>query len=330
MKSNLSISTLCIHAGTILSDEDTGVNSPIYPSSAFRYETDGEPAKYPRYLNIPNQEAVAKKICALEKTESAIVLGTGMAAISAAIMGVVKAGEHIVFQSNLYGGTHFFIAEILEKFGVEYSLIHGNKVEDFEKEIQANTKLIYIETPSNPLLEITDIEHVVAIAKKYDVLTMIDNTFATPINQRPVEMGVDIVIHSATKYMGGHSDLMAGIIATSNKIMESIKVVAINLGGTLDARVCYLLERSMKTLALRMKQHNENALKIAQFLEKHPKITAVNYPGLASHPQHELAKKQMVGFGGMLSFEVSGGWNTSLAFTKKLILIPKALSLGGV
>ena len=278
MKSNLSLSTLCIHAGTILSEEDTGVNSPIYPSSAFRYESGGEPAKYPRYLNVPNQEAIAQKICALEKTESAIVLGTGMAAISAAIMGIVKAGEHIVFQSNLYGGTHFFIAEILEKFGVHYSLVHGNKVADFEQKIQPKTKLIYIETPSNPLLEITDIEQVVKIAKKHNVLTMIDNTFATPINQRPAEMGVDIVIHSATKYMGGHSDLMAGIIATSTQIMESIKLVAINLGGTLDARICYLLERSMKTLSLRMKQHNENALKIAQYLEKHPK----NYCGVLS------------------------------------------------
>ncbi len=321
--------TLCIHAGTFFSAEDGGINSPVFPSTAFRYDPNIA-VPYARYLNVPNQEAVAQKVAALESTESAIVLSSGMAAISGAIMGLVRSGEHIVFQDSLYGGTQYFITEILEQFGVEYTLVSQHDVAGFRAAIQKNTKLIYVETPSNPLLEIIDIEAIATLAQKHGILSMIDNTFASPINQQPARRGIDVVIHSATKYLGGHSDLMAGIIASREEIIQKIKPVAINFGACLDARVCYLLERSLKTLALRMKQHNQNAMEVATFLVAHPKVVAVYYPGLETHPNHVIAKRQMSGFGGMLSFEIRGEYKEVQYFFGRLKMIDRAVSLGGV
>ncbi|MEM6298416.1 MAG: aminotransferase class I/II-fold pyridoxal phosphate-dependent enzyme [Bacteroidota bacterium] len=321
--------TLCVHAGTFFSEEDGGINSPIFPSTAFRYDQNAA-VPYARYLNVPNQEAVTQKVAALEGTETALVLSSGMAAISGAIMGLVKQGEHIVFQDSLYGGTQYFITEILDQFGVAYTLVNQHNVEGFHAAIQENTKLIYIETPSNPLLEIIDIEAIVTLAKEHGILSMIDNTFTSPINQQPAHWGIDVVIHSATKYLGGHSDLMAGIIASREELIQKIKPVAINFGACLDARVCYLLERSLKTLALRIKQHNQNAMEVAEFLMAHPKVEAVYYPGLATHPNHALAKKQMNGFGGMLSFEIQGEYEDVHHFFGRLQMIDRAVSLGGV
>ena len=332
MLKNIKIAdaTHCVHTGTQEVPNDMGVNSPIFTSSAFSYG-EGVENQYPRYFNLPNQKAVVQKLCALENAESGLVTSSGMSAITTVMMGLLQKGDHVVFQSNLYGGTHYFIAQTLERFGMTFSYAKGNNVEDYEQALKDNTKLIYIETPSNPLLHITDIRAIANLAKSKGVLTMIDNTFASPINQQPLKLGIDVVIHSATKYLGGHSDICAGAILTNEDLMKSIYVAAVNFGGCLDARVCYLLERSMKTLSLRVQHQNENALKLAKFLEGHHAIGQVNYPGLESHPHHHLAASQMIGgFGGMLSFEVKAGATAADQFVSKLNLITKALSLGGV
>lgn len=326
----LTNATHCVHTGTQQVEGHLGVNSPIFTSSALGYE-EGIPNQYPRYFNLPNQKAVEKKLCALEHAEAGLITSSGMSAITTVMMGLLKKGDHVIFQNNLYGGTHYFIVQMLERFGMTYTMLTGNSIDEYEQAIQPETRLIYIETPSNPLLKITDIRAVAQLASSKGILTMIDNTFASPINQQPIKMGIDIVIHSATKYLGGHSDICAGAIATSNELMQGIYIAAVNFGGCLDSRVCYLLERSMKTLSLRVHQQNDNALKLAQFLDSNEHIGKVNYPGLESHPDYHLAKSQMIGgFGGMLSFEIKAGEEKADEFVSKLKIIAKALSLGGV
>jgi cystathionine beta-lyase len=329
MKKDVSTATHCVHTGTYIPEGDKGVNTPIFTSSAFGYE-DGITNKYPRYYNTVNQTAVAEKVAALEGGEEALVLSSGMAAVSTAMLGLLKTGDHAVLQQNLYGGTHHFVATIFDRFGILYTYTNGNTRADFEAAIQPNTKLIYIETPSNPLLEVVDMEVVAQVAKKHGLYTLIDNTFASPINQQPIKWGIDVVIHSATKYLGGHSDMCAGVIVSSKEIMKKCHEVALNLGGCLEPMPCYLLERSIKTLEVRVARHNTNAMAVANFLASHPAVTKVNYPGLPSHPDHEIAKKQMSGFGGMLSFEVKGGFDGARKVIKHLQIIAKALSLGGV
>lgn len=322
------INTICTHVGEVVDEQFKGAVSPIFMSSSYAFE-DVEVKRYPRYFNTPNQEGLSKKIAALEHTEAAMIFGSGMAAISHALMAFLKAGDHVVFQQTLYGGTYNFAATQLEKYGIAYSFSEGWKAEDLEKEIQSNTKVIYIETPSNPLLTITDMKAVSEMAKAHGLVTMIDNTFASPINQNPIDFGIDIVIHSATKYMGGHSDICAGAVASSKEHMNTIWESSICFGGSLSDQTVWLLERSLKTMALRVKAQNHNALKMAAFLENHNDIDAVYYPGLKSHIDHELAKSQMSGFGGMLSFELKEGLNAS-DFMKALRLIKPSMSLAGV
>ena len=251
-----------------------------------------------------------------------------MAAITSTLLTFLKAGDHIIFQKGLYGGTFNWCNSELQKFGIEFTIAEGNSSSDFENALQKNTKIIYIETPSNPLLKITDIKAAAKFAQNNNLISVIDNTFASPVNQNPINLGVDLVIHSATKYLGGHSDICAGAIVGSTKLISQIKPTAINFGGSLDAQTCYLLERSIKTLFVRVNQQNKNAQQIAQFLEVHPKINKVFYPGLQSSPGFEIAQKQMNGFGGMLSFELKTG--NVIEFQKSLKLIKPAVSLGGV
>ena len=325
---NFGINTLCAHAGEL---EDTlykGAVSPLYMSTSYAFE-DVEVKRYPRYFNTPNQVALAKKMAALEHGEDALIFGSGMAAVSNALLAFLHKGDHVVFQNTLYGGTSNLIVEEFSKFGIEYSFTKDFKAESFEAEIKDNTRVIYIETPSNPLLTITDIRAISALAKKHDLVSMIDNTFASPVNQNPIDLGIDIVIHSATKYMGGHSDILAGTVIGSRAHIEIIFELAKNLGGNLSDYTVWLLERSIKTMALRVKRQNKNAKKIAKFLEGHPDVAKVYYPGLKSHPDHELAKSQMSGFGGMLSFELKEGLDAS-NFRKHLKLIKPSMSLAGV
>lgn len=319
--------TKCVHAGTIEDETHKGINSPIYTSTSYAF-IDRDETIYPRYLNTPNERSVATKIAALEETESALVFSSGMAAISAVLLGLLGTGDHVVFQKGLYGGTTNFILSELNRFGIEFSFAESQRAEDIMAEVKSHTKIIYLESPSNPLLSITDLGEVAAAAKASGILTVTDNTFASPVNQQPSKHGIDIVIHSATKYIGGHSDLCAGAVATSKTLLEQIHKTALNLGGSLNALSLYLLERSMKTLDLRVRQINKNAQTIAEFLAYHPAVSVVNYPGLPEHPDYAIARKQMSGFGGMLSFELKA--SDSMEFQKKLQLIRPSMSLGGV
>lgn len=327
-KNKLGTNTICTHVGEIKDEQFKGAISPIYMSSSYAYD-DVDVKRYPRYFNTPNQEFLSKKIAALEHAEAGMIFASGMAAISTTFFAFLKAGDHIVVQNTLYGGTSNFIREELPKFGISFTFTEGYAVEDFEAAIQENTKIIHIETPSNPLLTITDLKGVADLAKSKHIITTIDNTFASPINQNPIDFGIDIVIHSATKYLGGHSDILAGAVACSQEHMDAIWDVAKNLGGSLSDFMVWMLERSIKTLAIRVRAQNRNAKKIAKFLYKHELIKRVYYPGLKSHPQYELARSQMKGFGGMLSFELIEGINAE-TFLRSLNLIKDSMSLAGV
>ena len=324
----LGINTICTHIGEVKDEQFKGAISPIYMSTS--YEFDGVDIKrYPRYFNTPNQEMLCKKIAALEKTENALIFGSGMAAISTTMLAFLQKGDHVVLQETLYGGTYNFVVEEFDKFGIEYSFTKSLHIDDFKKEIKSNTKVIFVETPSNPLLKIVDLKAVADVAKKKNILTMIDNTFASPINQTPCDFGIDIIMHSATKYMGGHSDILAGAVAASDEHIDKIWNLAKNLGGSLSDFTVWMLERSLKTLNLRVKRQSKNALKMAKFLAKNLAVENVYYPGLKTHPDYKIAKKQMKLFGGMLSFELKDQINP-MDFMNSLQLIKPSMSLAGV
>ncbi len=325
---NLGLNTICTHVGEVPDQQFNGAISPIYLSSSYQF-MDVDVKRYPRYFNTPNQEYLTKKIAALEQTETAMIFGSGMAAISHMFLAFLKSGDHIVVQNTLYGGTSNFIREEFPKLNIQFTFTNGYKVEDFEAAIQPNTKLIHIETPSNPLLTITDIKAIADLAKQKNIVTSIDNTFASPVNQNPANFGIDLIMHSATKYFGGHSDICAGAVAGSKLHMDKIWNVSKNYGGSLSDFTVWMLERSMKTLGLRVKAQTKNANKLAKWLTKQPFIKQVYYPGLKSHPEHKLAKTQMKGFGAMLSFELIDSIDSD-QFMKQLKLIKASMSLAGV
>ena len=322
------INTICTRVGEIHDEQFGGAVSPIYPSTSYEY-IDAEVSRYPRYSNTPNQEYLCKKIAALEETETAMILGSGMAAISTTLLSLLDSGDHIVFQKDIYGGTRNLAEAQFDRYGIEYSFTEGLEASDFEKEIKENTKIIYIESPSNPILKIVDIKAVAELTKSRDLLSIIDNTFATPVIQKPATMGVDIILHSATKYFGGHSDICAGAVATSESLKETIWSMSKNLGGSLSDYTVWLLERSMKTLAIRVKAQQENAMKLSKYLYDHSLTKIVYYPGLSTHNNHDLAKRQMNGFGAMMSFEFDESIHVN-TFLKSLKLIKPSMSLAGV
>jgi len=324
----LGINTICVHTGEVKDEQFKGAVSPMFMSTSYAF--DGVDIKrYPRYFNTPNQEMLCKKIAALEHTEDGLIFSSGMAAISSAMFAFLKSGDHVIIQQVIYGGTFNLVVSEFEKYGIEYSFTESDKATDFIALMKENTKILYIETPSNPLLGITDIVEIVHLAKENGLITMIDNTFASPINQNPADFGIDIILHSATKYMGGHSDISAGAIAASKAHIAQIWKTAINFGGNLSDQNIWLLERSLKTLNLRVKEQTKNAQKMAEYLENNEHIECVYYPGLKSHPQYELAKKQMKGFGAMLSFELIHEID-AMDFQNALKLIKPSLSLAGL
>jgi cystathionine beta-lyase len=320
--------TMCVHSGSRKDPASRGLNTPIYPSSSFEY-LDAPENIYPRYFNTPNQKAVTEKLCALEGAEDGLLFSSGMAAISSVLLAFLSSGDHAVVQRDIYGGTHHFITADFERFRIEYSFV-ANRPEDIAAAVRPNTRLIYIESPSNPLLRITDIAAAAQIGRDRNIITAIDNTFASPVNQNPLAMGMDIVVHSGTKYLGGHSDLCCGAAVGKAAAMRRIKAAAVNLGGSLNALTCHLLERSLKTLSVRVERQNANAMAIAEFLARHPAVRRVNYPGLETHPGYSVARRQMWGFGGMLSFELGDAGLSADQFLRRLKLITPALSLGGV
>lgn len=319
-------STQCIHSGSYRDEKTRGVNTPIFTSSSYEY-LDRENTPYPRYFNTPNQDAVIQKICALENAEDGVIFSSGMAAISTAILAFVESGNHVVVQDEIYGGTHTLATNLFEKHGIDHSFA-GTSADLIIDAARDNTKVLVIESPTNPLLTVIDIRKVADFAKKNGIVTIMDNTFASPINQNPIELGIDVVVHSGTKYLGGHSDICCGVAVSSESKIRQIRNLARLLGGSLDAQTCYLLERSLKTLALRVERQTLNAMHLADFLDGHDAVKNVFYPGLKRMPGYEMARSQMKGFGAMLSFELKN--LDSTAFTRRLQLIRPAVSLGGV
>ncbi len=333
-----AIDTRLLHADRSSSD-GASVAPPIYQTSTFTFDspqamalgaqTPQHPGFYTRHGN-PNHAQVAAVLAAVEGGEAALVASSGMGAISATAVALLQSGDHVVAQRMLYAGTRALMTDLLPRYGVEVTFVDQHDVAAFAAAMRANTRLIWMESPSNPLLGITDIARVVEIARAAGAFTVIDNTIASPINQRPLEFGVDIVVHSATKYLGGHSDLIAGAAIGSKALIERIWRTHIVLGATLAPFEAWLLLRGLRTLDLRMARHNANGLAVAAFLASHARVRRVYYPGLATHPNHDVAMRQMRGFGGLLSFEIDGDFDDARRVVERLGLIRNAVSLGGV
>lgn len=321
-------STKCVHEGGLEDQQYKSAVSPLYMATNYAFEDVAE-KRYPRYFNTPNLAAVGQKIAALENAAAGLIFSSGMAAISTTLLSFFKKGDHIVLQNEIYGGTRNFVKTEFPKYGISYSFTSGLEVADFKAAIQPNTKGIYIETPSNPLLKIVDMDAVAQLCKEHQLLSFIDNTFASPVNQSPINWGIDIVMHSATKYLGGHSDISAGAVVGSQEHIDTIHGTSINLGGNLSEFSAWLLERSMKTLALRVAAQNANALALSQWLTAQAEVTQVYYPGLETHPHHQRATAQMNGFGGMLSFVLDEQYSVS-KFLAALKIIKPVMSLAGI
>ena len=322
------VNTICTHVGQVKDEQYGGSVSPIYPGTSYEY-IDKEIDRYPRYSSTPNQEFLSKKIAALEGTEDAMIFGSGMAAISTSLLAFLNSGDHIILQNDIYGGTRNLVEAQFNRYGIEYSFTEGLEVKYFEEKIKKNTKAVYIETPSNPLLKIVDIKNVADLSKANGLVSFIDNTFATPLIQRPHALGIDIILQSATKYFGGHSDICAGAIAASSEHKEHIWNLSKNIGGSLSDYTAWLLERSMKTLSVRFYAQQKNAVELANYLKDCKYIDKIYYPGLASHPGHEIAKKQMDGFGAVISFELNKKIDAK-SFLKSLNMINPSMSFAGV
>lgn len=326
------LETKLIHAGEPEPRILGAVSMPIFQSAMFEYagETSYDDLRYIRLNNTPNHDALHRKLAALENGEAALVTASGMAAISTTLLTVLSAGDHLLAQDCLYGGTHDFLTRDFAGYGISHDFVDAADPASWEARRKPTTRAIYVETITNPLMQVCDLEAVVAFARAHGLLAIVDNTFATPMNFRPLDHGFDLSIHSCTKYMNGHSDIVAGALIGGAALVERIKRKLNHLGGSLDPHAAFLLHRGMKTLALRVRFQNESALEIARFLEKRQGVARVNYPGLESHPAHERAKRLFDGFGGMLSFELTGGPDAARRFIERTTLPIKAPSLGGV
>lgn len=328
--------TEAVRGGTDITKKNGPLATPIYQTSTFEVTDTAEQVRatptdhfYTRYGNITNS-VPEKSIAELEGTDAALLFASGMAAITTSILALVKAGDHIVAQRDIYGGVIKFLSLWLPKLGVETTFVDTNDIEQHERAIRPNTKLVYIESPTNPTVRVVDLEKISALARKHNLLSAIDATFSTPINCRPAEWGIDLVLHSGTKYFGGHSDIMCGAATGRRDLIEQIHHARTTLGGCMDPHAAFLLLRGIKTLAVRVERQNESALRIAEFLSRHPKVARVHYPMLRDHPDHAIATKQMKGAGGVLSFEVEGSGADACRVAEALSLFTLAPSLGGV
>ena len=319
-------STQCVRAGIQHDKNMGGLNTPLQPSSAIEYLDDE--VRYPRYFNTLNHQVVADKMCALEGAEAGLVTSSGMAAIAGVLFALLDSGDHVVFTEGLYGGTYALVTGELEKLGIAYSFAPPDAAA-LEAAVTADTRMLFVESPSNPLLSVVDLAAMADFAQPRDIITVIDNTFASPILQNPLQQGFDLVMHSGTKYLGGHSDLICGTVNGPEALVSKVRDYSTSHGGCLNAQGCYLLERSLKTLDLRVGRQSDNAAVIAAALDECENIKRVYYPGLASHPGHDIAARQMHGFGGMLSFELDEDIDP-VTYLRRLRLVICAVSLGGV
>jgi cystathionine beta-lyase/cystathionine gamma-synthase len=326
------IETKLIHAGEPRPRIEGAVEMPIFQSAMFEYagETSYHDLKYIRLNNTPNHIALHRKLAALENSEAALVTASGMAAISTTLLTVLSAGDHLLAQSCLYGGTHDLLTREFAKFGLMFDFFDADDRESWQAALRPNTKAVYVEAMTNPLLEVADLRAVVEFSRAHGLVSIIDNTFASPINFRPIDAGFDLCIHSATKYLNGHSDIVGGAVAGRAELIERITHKLNHLGGSMDPHAAFLLNRGLKTLALRVRYQNQSALRIAQFLESHPAVARVNYAGLETHPRHERARSLFEGYGGVLSFELRGSTGRAEEFLKRTTIPIIAPSLGGV
>jgi cystathionine beta-lyase/cystathionine gamma-synthase len=332
MKTFKRIETKLIHSGEPEPRVLGAVSLPIFQTAMFEYagEESYHDIRYIRLNNSPNHLALHQKLAALENAEAGLVAASGMAAITTTLLTVLNAGDHLLAQDCLYGGTHDFLTKDFAGFGIEFDFIDGDDPGSWKSKLRPNTKAIYVEAMSNPLLQVGDLKAASAFAKEHGLVSLIDNTFPSPINFRPSEWGFDVSLHSCTKYLNGHSDIVGGACIGRADLIEKIKHKLDHLGGSMDPHAAFLLHRGMKTLALRVRCQNDSALRIARFLEEHPATARVNYPGLESHPGHRRARELFDGFSGMLSFELKGGVEAAERFIHKTRLPIIAPSLGGV
>jgi cystathionine beta-lyase/cystathionine gamma-synthase len=328
--------TEAVRGGADLRKKNGPLSTPIYQTATFEVTDNDQQLRatstdmfYTRYGN-PTQTAAEAVIVELEGTDAARLFASGMNAITTSVLALLKSGDHIVAQRDIYGGSIKFFSQWLPKLGIETTFVDTTEYDQHARAIRPNTRLLYLESPTNPTLRVVDLRQVTALAKQHNLITFIDSTFATPINQRPADFGIDLIMHSGTKYFSGHADLICGIVAGRRDLIQKIHDTRTTVGGVIDPHAAWLLIRGMKTLAVRVQRHNENALRVAQFLAQHPKVRRVHYPFLEGHPQRALAMEQMRGGGGVLSFEVDGSAEDARRLTEALHLFTLAPSLGGV
>ena len=332
MSSDHKIETRLVHDGEHRASFGGAVVTPIFQTAMFETAADEigyHDIRYVRLSNSPNHRALGEKLASLENAETALVTASGMAAISTAILSTLSSGDHILAQECLYGGTHAFIVRDIERFGMRHDVIDVEDPDSWKSKLRPETRAIYVETMTNPLLQVADLRAIAAFAREHGLVSIIDNTFATPVNFRPIEHGFDLSVHSCTKYLNGHTDLAAGAVIGAREHVDRIKILLDHLGGSLDPHACYLLHRGLKTLALRVRHQGASALELASHLERHPAVARVNHPGLESHPHHARAAELFDGFGGMLSFELTGGAEAAGRFMKNVRIPLNAPSLGG-
>lgn len=332
MTDRQGLETRAVHAGDPKPRIEGALNVPIFHSTVFENPegTAYHDLRYPRLNNLPNHTAVADKLAALEGGEAAVVTASGMAAISTTLLTVLGGGGHLLAQSCLYGGTHNLLTDDLGDLGLSYDFIDGREPDTWAAKLRPETRAIYVEVMTNPLLDVADHAQVVRFAREHGLVSIIDSTFASPVNFQPLGLGFDLVLHSCTKYLNGHSDLVAGAVIGSRAQVEPVLHRLNHLGACLDPHGCFLLNRGIKTLVLRVRQQNQNAFAVARALAARPEVARVNYPGLETHPDHERARELFAGFGGMLSFELHGGGEAARRFVDAVELLTSAPSLGGV
>ena len=326
------IETQLVHAGEPLPRIAGAVEMPIFQSATYEYAGEGSyhDIRYLRINNTPSQTALHAKLATLEGGAAALVMASGMAAISTTLLTVLSPGDHLLAQSGLYGGTHDLVSGEFPRLGIERDFIDADRRDSWAALLRPNTRAIYVEAMTNPLLEVADLEGVVQFARAHGLVSIIDNTFATPVNYRPLTAGFDLCLHSATKYLNGHADIVAGAVVGDAATIESIRHRANHFGGSLDPHAAFLLKRGLKTLALRVRYQNDSTRRIAEFLAAHPAVVRVNYPGLESHPRHGRARRLFAGYGGVLSFELEGDERRAEQFARRVRIPAIAPSLGGV